>query len=83
MSDKNTACLRCGDPLSGKQEKYCSERCRKKAANKRWKQKHWRLINAKTKTRKIAKKTRRKVLAEQEIKKRKDLVQDASICQGK
>ena len=70
MIEKNTNCLHCGNPLTGKQEKWCSERCRKKVANKKWKQKHWAKINAIIKTKKIKKKLKRKLLTEQEIKRR-------------
>ena len=73
MAEKNTNCIHCGDPLTGKQQKYCSEKCGKKVRNKRWKRKYWRPIWAKTKTRKIAKKTRRKVLTELEIKRREEM----------
>ena len=75
MEDKqvNYFCLRCMKSLTGKQEKFCSEQCRKKFAKKIYKKKYWRKINAKTKTRKIEKKLRRKFLIEHEIKRRKDL----------
>ncbi len=35
----NYICLHCGEPLTGKQEKYCSERCGKRETTKRWKKK--------------------------------------------
>jgi len=43
MEKKNINCVHCGDPLTGKQQKYCSDRCRKRVLNKKWKQKHWKL----------------------------------------
>ena len=72
MEKKNINCVHCGDPLTGKQQKYCSDRCRKRVLNKKWKQKHWKVINAKIKTKHIEKKLRRKILIEQEVKKRKE-----------
>ena len=74
----NYFCIYCMTPLRGKQKKYCSEKCRKKVSIKKWKQKKWRLINAKIKTKKIIKKTRRKILIEQEEIKREKL--NASLC---
>ena len=68
----NYFCIRCMHSLTGKQEKFCSEKCRKKAANKRWKKKHYRQLNAKIKTRKIKSKVRRNLLIEQEIKRREN-----------
>ena len=62
----NYICLHCGELLTGKQEKYCSERCRKRASNKRWKKVHWGKINAIIKANKIKSKQRRKELIKQE-----------------
>jgi len=53
-----STCNRCGEELCGKQIKFCSERCRKKVANKRWRQKD-------------NKKRRKRVLENRVIKKAK------------
>jgi len=68
----NLICVHCRNDLTGKQQKYCSERCRKREANKRWRKKYFGQLNAKIKTRKIKNKVRRKLLIEQEIKKREE-----------
>ncbi len=74
MAEKNINyfCIRCMKSLTGKQEKFCSEKCRKKIANKRWRKKHFGQLNAEIKTRKIKNKIRRKLLIEQEIKRREE-----------
>jgi hypothetical protein len=69
----NYFCIRCMTSLTGKQQKFCSKNCGRKYRHKIYLRKKWRLINAKAKTRKIAKKTRRKVLIEQEIKRREEM----------
>lgn len=69
----NYFCIRCMTPLKGKQEKFCSDICRKKYHHKISYRKMWRKINAKIKTKNIEKKLRRKILIEQEIKRRKEI----------
>ena len=73
MEKKNINCIHCDNLLTGKQEKFCSERCSKRVKYKKWKKKHWTKVNAIVKTNKIKKKLRRKFLTEQEIKKREGL----------
>lgn len=78
MLEVNYFCIRCMASLTGKQKKFCSDFCRKKVSNKRWKKKHWRKINAIIKTRKIKSKIRREMLIEQEVKRREELKNNAN-----
>ena len=72
MEEKKTNCIHCNGPLTGKQQKFCSERCSKRVRNKKTKKKYWKTLNAKNKTRKIERKLKRKFLIEQEIKRREN-----------
>lgn len=65
----------CGKIRTGKQVKYCSEKCGKKANSKRWRQKKWRAVNATVKANKIKKKQKRKELIRQE-----ELRRNESFC---
>lgn len=73
MPGKNINCIHCNNPLTGKQEKYCSERCRKRVNGKKQKKKYWRKIHSIIKYNKIKSKVRRKMLIEQEIKRREEM----------
>ncbi len=79
MEEENKICLHCGNPLTGKQQKYCSKLCSKRNRHKIYMKKKWRLIYAKAKTRKIEKKLRRKFKIEQEIKRREELAKNAGL----
>jgi hypothetical protein len=75
----NYFCIRCMTSLTGKQEKFCSDKCGRKYRHKISNRKKWKEINAKAKTKKIEKKTRRKILIEQEAKRREEL-ESKDIC---
>lgn len=71
---ENINCSYCGTPLFENQKKYCSRTCSKKAYHKKKIRKKWRIIHSKIKIRKMTKKIRRRVLIEQEEKRRKTLI---------
>lgn len=66
----STCCHKCGKTRTGKQTKFCSDRCRKKVASKRWRQKDNKKRRARILKNRAILKAKRKALINESLRKK-------------